>query len=338
MSANLKSEIAAAQKARARYGRFFSKERLCQMAGLSNLQELAASIRENSFYADGFGNLSDAAVNRESLEKILKERLYTDLAELFGFDFALGSKLYRLSIIDCEKELVMSFARLLNAGKSEFFRPSLPDFLERHLDIDLSALRAAKDFDDLLGCIKKRDMILMVSLCRPAEGQPIDLSLMEFLFEDYFCKKVVEISDGDEKIVEIFGIKADFLNLQMILRQKTYFDATPGEIKLRLLSIHGIFKKKVLEQLCEGKAEDVNSFIEQSKYSDYFKNSISADIAAGRAVRDICRKTMRFDTSPSSVLSAYMLLANNQYDCLTTLVEGVRYSLGSEKITELLPV
>ena len=47
---------------------------------------------------------------------------------------------------------------------------------------------------------------------------------------------------------------------------------------------------------------------------------------------------MRFDTSPSSVLSAYMLLANNQYDCLTTLVEGVRYSLGSEKITELLPV
>ena len=290
------------------------------MAGLSNLQELAASIRENSFYADGFGNLSDAAVNRESLEKILKERLYTDLAELFGFDFALGSKLYRLSIIDCEKELVMSFARLLNAGKSEFFRPSLPDF------------------DDLLGCIKKRDMILMVSLCRPAEGQPIDLSLMEFLFEDYFCKKVVEISDGDEKIVEIFGIKADFLNLQMILRQKTYFDATPGEIKSRLLSIHGIFKKKVLEQLCEGKAEDVNSFIEQSKYSDYFKNSISADIAAGRAVRDICRKTMRFDTSPSSVLSAYMLLANNQYDCLTTLVEGVRYSLGSEKITELLPV
>lgn len=232
----------------------------------------------------------------------------------------------------------MSFARLLNAGKSEFFRPSLPDFLERHLDIDLSALRAAKDFDDLLGCIKKRDMILMVSLCRPAEGQPIDLSLMEFLFEDYFCKKVVEISDGDEKIVEIFGIKADFLNLQMILRQKTYFDATPGEIKSRLLSIHGIFKKKVLEQLCEGKAEDVNSFIEQSKYSDYFKNSISADIAAGRAVRDICRKTMRFDTSPSSVLSAYMLLANNQYDCLTTLVEGVRYSLGSEKITELLPV
>ena len=124
----------------------------------------------------------------------------------------------------------------------------------------------------------------------------------------------------------------------MILRQKTYFDATPGEIKSRLLSIHGIFKKKVLEQLCEGKAEDVNSFIEQSKYSDYFKNSISADIAAGRAVRDICRKTMRFDTSPSSVLSAYMLLANNQYDCLTTLVEGVRYSLGSEKITELLPV
>lgn len=89
MSANLKSEIAAAQKARARYGRFFSKERLCQMAGLSNLQELAASIRENSFYADGFGNLSDAAVNRESLEKILKERLYTDLARAFRFRFCL---------------------------------------------------------------------------------------------------------------------------------------------------------------------------------------------------------------------------------------------------------
>ena len=64
---------------------------------------------------------------------------------------------------------------------------------------------------------------------------------------------------------------------------------------------------------------------------EYFEGTLSADIAAGRAVRDLCRKTMRFDTSPSSVLSAYMLLAKNQYDCLTTLVEGVRYSIGGEK-------
>lgn len=338
MSANLKSEIAAAQKARARYGKFFTKEKFSQMASCSSLQEVAASIRENPFFAEGFGNISDAAVNRETLERILKERLFTDLSQLFGFDFALGSKLYRLSVVECEKELIMSFARLLNAGKSEFFRPSLPEFFERHLDIDISAVCAAKDFDDFLGCVKRRDLFLMVSLCRPAENQPIDLSFLEFLLEDYFCKKVCEIADGDEKIVNIFGIQADFLNLQMILRQKKYFDAPPDGIKARLLSLHSLFPRKKLEKLCESSVEEVERFIDESKYSEYFKGAVSADIAAGRAVRDICRKTMRFDTSPSSVLSAYMLLAKNQYDCLTTLVEGVRYNLASDKITELLPI
>ena len=50
MSANLKSEIAAAQKARARYGKFFTKEKFSQMASCSSLQEVAASIRENPFF------------------------------------------------------------------------------------------------------------------------------------------------------------------------------------------------------------------------------------------------------------------------------------------------
>lgn len=338
MSANLKSEIAAAQKARARYGGFFTKEKFSQMASCSSLQEVAASIRENSFYAEGFGNISDAAVNRETLENILKERLYTDLSGLFGFDFALGSGLYRLSVVDCEKDLIMSFARRLNAGKSETFRPSLPEFFERHLDIDLSAMCAAKDFDDLLSCIKRRDLLLMVSLCRPEENKPIDLSFLEYLLEDYFCKKVTEIADGDQKIINIFGIRSDVLNLQMILRQKKYFSASPDEIKSRLLSLHGLFPRKKLLALCDRSAEEIEGFAAESKYSEYFEGTLSADIAAGRAVRDLCRKTMRFDTSPSSVLSAYMLLAKNQYDCLTTLVEGVRYSIGGEKIIQLLPI
>ena len=128
------------------------------------------------------------------------------------------------------------------------------------------------------------------------------------------------------------------LNLQMILRQKKYFSASPDEIKSRLLSLHGLFPRKKLLALCDRSAEEIEGFAAESKYSEYFEGTLSADIAAGRAVRDLCRKTMRFDTSPSSVLSAYMLLAKNQYDCLTTLVEGVRYSIGGEKIIQLLPI
>ena len=101
MSANLKSEIAAAQKARARYGKFFTKEKFSQMASCSSLQEVAASIRENPFFAEGFGNISDAAVNRETLERILKERLFTDLSQLFGFDFSDIEKKLGIDCFSC---------------------------------------------------------------------------------------------------------------------------------------------------------------------------------------------------------------------------------------------
>ena len=47
---------------------------------------------------------------------------------------------------------------------------------------------AAKDFDDLLGCIKRRDLLLMVSLCRPEENKPIDLSFLEYLLRIIFAK------------------------------------------------------------------------------------------------------------------------------------------------------
>ena len=88
------------------------------MASCSSLQEVAASIRENSFYAEGFGNISDAAVNRETLENILKSGFTPIFRGFSGLILPSVRGLYRLSVVDCEKDLIMSFARRLNAGNS----------------------------------------------------------------------------------------------------------------------------------------------------------------------------------------------------------------------------
>lgn len=339
MSENTKSEIAAAQKARARFGRLFTKEKYAAMAGCKTVIEVASILRENPFYAAGLSNVSDTQLNRHMLEDILKDRLYTDFAELFGFDYALGSNLYRLAVIDCEIDIIMDYARLLNSGTVAKFRPSLPEFLERHLDLELSILRESDDFNGLLRAVKRREFLHIVSLCRPKDNQPIDLSRLEYLLQDHFCKKVLEIADGNQKIIEIFGTEADFQNLQMILRNKKYFEADANKIKAHLLHLHYYFTPKKLDRLCESSIDEIFTFLSSTPYHEYFtQENFTVAITGSRIIRDICRKAMRFETEPAAILSAYMLLAKNQYDCLTTIIEGIRYSLPSDKIMELLPI
>ena len=339
MPENLKSEIAAAQKARARFGNFFTKENYAAMANCKTVSDVASMIRENPSYSDMMSVLNDEQLSRGYLEKVFKSRMYTDFSELFGFDYALGSKLYRLVVIDCEIDLIMTFACRLNSGTAGQYLPELPEFLEKHLDLDLLILRESKNFEGLIRSIKKKDILQIVSICRPKDDEPIDLSFLEYLMMSYFYKMVVEIADDDKKITDIFGMKADFANLQMIIRQKKYFEADADTIKNRLLPLGHYFTQKKLKMLCDASVEEIFEFLSTTPYKNYFdRHNDTIVIAGNRVIHDICRKTMRFETSPSAVLSAYILLAKNQFDCLTTIIEGVRYFLPSKNIMELLPI
>lgn len=340
------SQYAAMTKARARFGRFLTREDYAALCGCKTVPEVAAMLREYPDYSPILSGVLENMLHRGNLEILLERELASDLAGLLAMDASLGSNLYRFAVTEYQIRTILGRIRSLNADSSNDLPAVVPAFYQRHSEIDYMRLFQARTFDDLLAALQGTSFFSPTAASR-ADGKTIDIASLENkLYHLYYAAIQSELAAvsgaADRKaLTDLFGTRAELFNLEMILRTKRNFNTDPGVLFARLYPFYYKITPQKLREMCMAESdEEVFDLIGTTAYRHDFAGREEDPIylTARRIVEKKCIRSIRYSVSPAAVVAAYVYAARTQLDNITTVIEGVRYGLPGERILSLIVI
>lgn len=335
---------AVLSKARAMFGKRIKKEDYINLLNCNSVSEVLVYLKGHTKYAPLLSSLNENDVHRGQLEFILRQQLFYDLASLCRYEMSVGQHFSRYIITHMEIGQIMHFLMLLSSNRNEEYLYSLPLYFSKISSIDLSGFAKAKTYDDFLRTLGNSKYYKILSKFAPKNGENLKLAEIEFELYNFHFSEAYEIiethTNGDEKkaLLKLFDANLDLRNFVRILRLKKYFTYTPEMIKKQLLPF-GSLRESQIDAMCNAEnSKEVFSIMQSTIPGRIISNleyTYTGEITK-RGTYDISRRGIRFSTYPSVVLLSYINLAEFELSNIIVIIEGIRYSLDKEQITQAL--
>lgn len=339
------SNQAMIAKAHAMYGRRLKTENYNELIRLKSVGELAAYLKKTPGYADVLANIYPESIHRGQLELLLRKAVFTKYSKLVRYDTSGKHSFLSFVVSRLEIEQIMSSIMYLNAGEQEGFITDLPGFLISHASFSLLELAKVRSFRELLTVLQHTPYAAVLRPFVPAEGEKIDYTgcetALNTLYYEQLFKRIDQTAKGKnkEELKNMIRTQVDLLNLSVLFRMKSFFQADADEIRRHLLPFHHHLRKERLDALLNADSgEDVMKFIRSSAYrkmpdsdryvyiEDYVKQ-INAYYS---------KQLMRFSVNAPAVVYGYMELLQLELSNITNIIEGVRYGMTPDNIKKLL--
>jgi len=331
-------------KTRAVYGKRLTPAQYDQLIACHTVHEIAMYLRENTGYHDILDNKNDAVYHRGKLEAYIKERLFTQYAQLCKHDLASDMQFFKAIVVKGEIDQLLHCIRLLSFGRPEEYLFVLPDFFNHHTGLDLYKLAQARTGRALLevtiGSVYHSLLSPLLDNRENISYVAAENALYSYYY-DYIHRMIERSTHGalHSQLKHIFGMRADLYNLSCIIRLKKYYNASPEYIRSMLLPCNGGAIKSAMEDLIAAdSAERVLEFLQKSRYgrslreepTPYLENTLR------QIEHDTCRRILHLTSHGTTALAAYMFLAEMETHNLINIIESIRYNLSPSEIYPLL--
>ena len=343
MSSSMSSNAILA-KARAMYGKCLSENDYSQLMDCRTVPEVAAYLKTRTNYRSALTGLNENDIHRGQLEPMLRQNIYFDVFALSRYAEKKSLVFSDFILSEMEISQIVHCLTLLNIGRSEEYVYSMPLSLDKLTKISLHRLTEVRSYDDLIEALAGSKYIPVLIKNRPAEGNPINIAIVEAEFHNINFGNVMSAIDeakgkrDREELKNVFSAMLDFRNLSRIIRLKKYYHYNAQQIR-PLLIPYGRLSDKVVSEMCH--AQSVTEVFELSR-STYLGRQMSKlrysdqGQLAWAMIGSYCRHHLRLSPNPTIVMISYVYLKEIELNNIINIIESTRYGLSAEEKLKLL--
>ena len=342
-----KASNALYAKCRAMFGKRLTQHDIDTLLNSRSLAEIAVYLKTNTRYASALANVDERITHRGQLETELNRMLFKQFETLCSYELSVGEHLADFVLYRMELKQYLVFLQYLDSGHPQEYLFTLPYFFEKHTDVDLMGLSELRTFPEFLEHIKKSifyDALKTLSY----DGNRFDYALAENLMYSKLydtaiasCKKHYSGS-AQQELLDLLGTEIELHNVMAAYRLKKYYNASPEAVMPMIYPYHSRISRRVMKDIVNAEtAEDVlDIFLKRTPY----RREINLELIKRHHIDNVFRELrykrahhyMHFSTNPSVVLLSYMTLTETELTEIITIIEGVRYGLTPERISDLI--
>lgn len=339
------SSGAILSKTRAMFGRRLTEEDYAALARKKDLSALVSYLSALPGYFDLMPPGTDKEIHRMELETLLHQRHYKNFESLCRYELSIGEELSDYILLSAEVELITeSLSRILSPDDRAGEAHRLSPFLESKMKVDLAALGAAMSMAELLDAVKESVFHPVLKKTAGVDGAGLLLYENALLTEFYtriLATVEKSLTEGAASTLrEMLISRIDLENLVRVARLRQHFGTTPDTAVGLLLPLGNVTGRTAAALAdCKNSGE----VLERAATLRPFRGKLAEadrclylDELPDRYILKRSLKEIHFSTYPAVVMVSYLYVSEIEVANIIRIIEGIRYSLSPERITELL--
>ncbi|MDR1017448.1 MAG: V-type ATPase subunit [Lachnospiraceae bacterium] len=314
------------------------------IAGLRNVPEAIAFLREKPGYKDFIDQMDSSLYHRRHVEKMLILSLYEDFSKLEKFANLKQRQYLKIYLMSYEVDLINYCLRIVfNHYDKPFDIDYRRPFFDRYSKISIEKLITSTNIEELVDNLKGTeyyDPLHKLSDAKDANLFDYDLTLQIYYYSTIWKKQRKNMGKDDIALFKKdMGTEVDLMNLQWIYRAKRYYHMKVADIYALTIPIQYSLSIDEFKALVEAPSiEEFYNVLETTKYAK--KINMEAGVNLEKASDKLLTALFKTDRvkNPYSFASihTYLYMKELEINKITVALEGIRYGLGSREILSYL--
>lgn len=339
-----KAENALLAKAHALYAKRLTSSDYSAMLMCRTNSELLAYLQANTSYAQQIEKISGSnKMTRARFELILRNAQLDRIASLCRFEKLIGEKLYRYFIVKNEIETIIYSARHLDTGEISDLS-SVPPFYKKEQSVSGEELSYARSFEQLSQALTGTPYKSIVDSVISNKQQTTLAVLENALYEYLYSRTADTVSKSfkgrqREEILDYFRFVSDMIMIEALYRLNSSYAFGNNYKANAYISAVSAFTPEEKRKLAESSSgEEILEAVNSSCYKKYFEKTGGAPIehCTRKAVVKMCAKKLRYSQNPIVCMLCYSTIAENEIKNITHIIEGIKYNLSPDEISEII--
>ena len=337
---------AVAAKLKAMHSRFLTSSDYEEMLGKKSVNDICGYLKSTPGYSDVLSDVNERNIHRGAMEILLEQDIMDEYVRLYNFVDHDKRELMSFWFMRYEVEFLKREIRYIytheERSSDELNQGRFDAFFETHTKINHEVMRNARSISDCIDACKDTPY---ADPLRRAESLGADFFSMGMVLDSYYYSALWRAIDKNlkgeqaELFKKLVGSKIDMLNLMWIYRGKKYFRFQNEIIFTYLLPVRYRLTEDIIRQLVN--ADSIERFIDivnsSTSYGELFENYDKGRFPEEnyRYIYNKLSKSIFVNHSESMVaIYAYLNLKEVELNNITTITEGIRYSLNADSIRE----
>lgn len=336
---------AVVAKARCKYGKMLTLSDYRQLAGKSDVSYVVAALKTLPGYKKYFAEVNDSSVRRNLAEQLLYKWMFGNYIELCNFKFRQKNGFFRYLLKREEIAQIIKAIMYISTGEYENFILYFPMFLQKHSEVKFMELVKARTFREVLDFLKGTPYYKVLKPITPEGALFPEIRIVETVmgqhFHEWLTTTIKKEFQGKEReeIEKCVLHSADIYNMKLCYRLKGIFKMTNEQVMDNYLPYHYRFSEKDMKRLLEkSDSEPIETLIRKHPYFKSCPDTEAMDFetAVSYSKLNFFRKKLMLSQYDSVVLFSFAELMEIELSNLTTIIEGIRYSIPSAEIEKML--
>lgn len=339
------STKATVAKIHAMHGKMLKETDYNELITKQSVNEVAEYLKKTPRYKELLAGIDTNTIHRGFLEVLIRRNNFDTYVKLCNFQHLDKEKFYQFDIKREEVQQILSCILHINAGQSENYIQSLPSYLIKHASFDLIDLAKCSTFEELLKVLKNTPYYNSLKDVEVNERGHVSVLKCEGILRTNFYKELFEIVNKSfrgkekERLKDSIYTQLDLINFTNAFRMKTYFGATPDEIKDKMFDFYGKISKKQMFRFYE--APDKDKMLELFGKTLYARqiDKINSEIVENSIMliryKSAKRALQNAQTAPVAMYT-FLFLCEVEMQNLISIIEGKRYNVEQSNIEKLL--
>lgn len=325
-------------KVKAMRGRLLRYDDYYNLSQQRTVEDVVSNLREHPAYEPFLYEIEGKNLRRGKIEQKILFSLADDFSRIYNFIYDFGLKsffdgFFLRNEIMILKHLLLS---IYDNRDVSYTIPELHTLISSNLKIDLSRLVESKTVRDFIENLKGT---IFYGILSTGYDENTNLFNLEMKLDVYyyihlwkFQNKYLDKSNRTA-MMRINGTEIDLRNILWIYRLKYYYKLNVSEIYSYLIPINYKLRNRQLIRMVEAKSvEELWGEIKSCPYANAFDEDKTIESCYYSAMNSAYFRSQIQNPNSLALAIGYIHLKEIEIKNITSLLEGVRYSLKQEEI------
>ncbi|MBE5039432.1 V-type ATPase subunit [Ructibacterium gallinarum] len=311
---------------------------------LHTVPAVAAYLKENTRYQNALKDAVTTTLHRGRLEQLLHAQILTDILALLHYTDTDSTFFLKALEMQDGIEKLKVFLRLLHIGHPEQITKTATDFPLGNKQVKVEDLAQITTFSALMDLIKPTPYHQAL---RSFSGDPKrqELFYLEVALDSYWAQLIHRyakkyLSSEEAKLaLKLYGTEADLNNLIFLLRCKERFQMTQEEIYACIIPIYYRLTEQIITEIvtCPSVNDAFKIIHEKTPYGLAFhENDRFLEKRKNEYMAQMYRRIGALHPYSIQAAISYVHLRRIEINNIVSIIEGIRYGLKPEQISEYL--